>query len=256
MKNSVLYIIFIFFLLNSVVVDAQKNRYNQLQIPSVNRNEEVICHTSYCFVYDEDHEQAKWVAYKLTKQMAAGDEPRDDDFKTDPAVTSETATNNDYKGSGFDRGHLAPAADMSLTKTSMEESFYFSNICPQDPGFNRGIWKKLETLIREFAVKLGSIYVVTGPILKTGLPSFGDNEVSVPEYFYKAVLFVSDSLVTSIAFVMPNEKQSSKSVFKYAVSVDYLEKETGIDLFPKLPYFIEKKTEKQCDTIQWKQFLN
>ncbi len=234
----------------------QKNIERKLELPKIVKNEEVICHTYYCFVYNEEHEQAKWVAYHLTDKMVNGDEPRDDNFKSDPAVSTGTAELSDYKSSGYDRGHLAPAADMSITKTSMEESFFFSNISPQLPGFNRGLWKSLESSVRDFAKNLKSIYVVTGPLLKPYLPVIGKNEVSVPQEFFKAILFISDTLISEIAFIMPNKKLNNQSIFKYAVSIDELEKRADIDLFPSLPYFLEKKTEKQCDTIFWQHFSN
>lgn len=237
-------------------LSAQKRKYQSLEIPAINRGETIICHSSFCFVYSEDHEQSKWVAYKLDMSMLNGEEPRNDNFRPDPKVITKTADNSDYKSMGYDRGHLVPAADMSFNKQSLDESFYYSNISPQEAGFNRGIWKKLETTVRNFAKNLGSVYIVTGPILKSGLLAIGENQVSVPDKFYKAILYLSDTLITGIAFILPNQKSSKSSVFSYAVSIDYLEKETNIDFFPVLPYFLEKKTEKQFDTIFWKHYSN
>lgn len=250
-----IYLLFIFlFLLQINNLNAQKAKQIAYELPAVKRGETVICHHAYCFVYNEEHEQSNWVAYKLTKEMLSGKEPRDDNFKPDPLVTTGTADVNDYKGSNYDRGHLAPAADMAFDETAMKESFYFSNISPQDAGLNRGLWKKLETSVRDIADNLGTIYIVTGPVLKDNLPTIGGNEVSVPEKFYKAILYVSDTNISAIGFIMPNKKLNNESVFKYASSIDDLEKETGIDFFPKLPYFIEKKTEKQFDINFWELF--
>jgi endonuclease G len=249
------FIILLILILQISGLNAQKLKL-PLQIPKIERTEKLVCHTLYCFVYNENHEQAEWVAYKLTKEMTLGDEPRDDNFKQDPEVETGTADVNDYKSSGYDRGHLAPAADMCISEESMEESFLFSNISPQLPGFNRGMWKTLESELRNYAQNLGSIYVVTGPILKPGLPVIGQNEVSVPAEFYKAVLFMSDTLITGIAFIMPNKKIENGSVYNYAVSIDMLEEKTEIDFFPALPYFLEKKTEKQIDVEFWKQYGN
>jgi len=254
--NRIVFIILLLSFWQSITLSAQKRKYGNLEIPAINKNETIICHSSYCLVYCEEYEQAKWVAYKLDREELQGDEPRNDNFCTDPKVLTNTADNDDYKSSGYDRGHLAPAADMAFSKQAIDESFYYSNISPQVPGFNRGIWKKLETTVRNFANKLGTVYIVTGPVLKKELPVIGDNNVAVPEHFYKAVLFFSDTLITGIAFILPNKKSKSQSVFNYAVSIDILEKVTNIDFFPVLPYFIEKKTEKQCDTIFWKQYAN
>ncbi|HOZ29916.1 MAG TPA: DNA/RNA non-specific endonuclease [Bacteroidales bacterium] len=251
MSKVVRIVIVFVFLGLSFQLYSQKHKYKPLEIPKINRGETVICNSSYCFVYCEEHEQSKWVAYKLDKAMLQGDEPRSDNFRSDPKVTTNTADNSDYKSSGYDRGHLAPAADMSFDKQSLDESFYYSNISPQEAGFNRGIWKKLETTVRNFANNLGTVYVVTGPILKPGLTAIGDNQVSVPNKFYKAILYFSDTLITGVAFILPNKKSGSSSVFDYAVSIDQLENETDIDFFPELPYFIEKKTEKQFDANFW-----
>lgn len=251
-KPVILSVIAVIFL-QIPLLNAQKVKL-PLQIPETKRGEKIICHSSYCFVYDEDYEQSKWVAYHLTSEMVNGEEPRDDNFKPDAEVETGTADIEDYKSSGYDRGHLVPAADMSLSEESMKESFYFSNISPQLPGFNRGIWKTLESEVRNYAKNLGNIYIVTGPMLKPGLQTIGKNEVGVPEEFYKAVLFVSDTLITGIAFIMPNKKLTNGSVYEYAVCIDDLEIKTGIDFFPGLPYFIEKKTERKCDTVLWKRF--
>jgi endonuclease G, mitochondrial len=249
------YIIFLgALLIITLQLLAQKPKYEQLQIPTVKKNETKICHKYWCFVYSEEHEQSKWVAYKLTSQMLSGDEERDDNFKPDPLVATGSAEDKDYKGSGYDRGHLAPAADMSFDKIAMEESFYFSNISPQVPSFNRGVWKKLETYVRSAAKNLGTVYVVTGPILKSGLSEIGENGVDVPEKYYKTILYFSDTLITGIAFIMPNQKVSDNDIFNYTATIDELEKLSGIDFWPALPYFIEKKTEKQINIDFWKQY--
>jgi endonuclease G len=249
--NIVLLWLMLFIALSGM---AQKPKYEQLHIPAVKKNETKICHKYWCFVYSEEHEQSRWVAYKLTAQMLSGDEERDDNFKPDPLVTTGSADEIDYKSSGYDRGHLAPAADMSFDKTALEESFLFSNISPQLPGFNRGVWKKLETYVRSVAKSLGTVYVVTGPILKSGLSEIGKNGVDVPEKYYKTILYFSDTLITGIAFVMPNQKVVDNNIFNYIVTIDELEKISGIDFWPTLPYFIEKKTEKQVNLDFWKQY--
>ena len=105
---------------------------------------QIIKHQYFTLSYSEPHEQAEWVYYKLTPQLINGTQSRTDNFRTDPMVTSGSAQLNDYKGSGFDRGHLCPAADMKINRDAMSETFYMSNMSPQHPSFNRGIWKKLK----------------------------------------------------------------------------------------------------------------
>lgn len=236
------------------LLSAQKSKYDQLHIPGIKKSEVKLCHKYWCFVYSEEHEQAKWVAYKLSSDMVSGDEERTNKFKVDPLVTTFTANDNDYKSMGYDRGHLAPAADMSFDKNALEESFYYSNISPQLAGFNRGVWKKLETYVRNTAKMIDCVYVVTGPVLQNNLTQIGENGVAVPHKFYKTLLYFSDTLVSGIAFVMPNEKVVNTDIFHYACTIDELEKVTGIDFWPALPYFVEKKTEKKLDLDFWGKF--
>ena len=104
----------------------------------------------------EEHEQPAWVIYRLTKQQALTKAAkRDDNFKEDPSVPTGSATLADYRRSGYDRGHLAPAADMAYSRQTMEDSFFMSNMSPQRPAFNRGIWKDLEAQVRDFAISEG-----------------------------------------------------------------------------------------------------
>jgi len=149
---------------------------------------QVVDHTYYSLSYSEDHEQAEWVYYMLTGEMVrSGSVSRTDNFREDPSVTTRSASLGDYKGSGYDRGHLCPAGDMQINNISMSESFYMSNMSPQEPSFNRGIWKKLESTVRNWAVKEDTIYVVTGGVLSSSKGSIGPCRVTVPEYYYKMV---------------------------------------------------------------------
>ncbi len=104
---------------------------------------------------------------------------------------------------------------------------------PQEPGFNRGIWKNLEEKVRDWAFENKKIYIVTGPVLRNGLPKIGPNQVAVPEYFYKVILDYSAPSLKGIAFLMPN-LSSTRSLQSYAVSIDAVEKATGINFFPNI----------------------
>ncbi|MFM7106495.1 MAG: DNA/RNA non-specific endonuclease [Flavobacteriales bacterium] len=202
--------------------------------PEVESNQTVVSHTGYSLVYDETHEQARWVAYELTREETGNDVERSNHFIEDPQISTRSATNADYAKSGYDRGHLAPASDMGWSTTSMEESFYFSNMSPQNPSFNRGIWKKLETQVRNWANEHERVYVVTGPILSEGLPTIGQNEVSVPKYYYKVILDNREPGMHGIGFILPNEP-SKLPLSAFAVTIDSVEKVTGLDFFPALP---------------------
>ncbi|WP_320129529.1 DNA/RNA non-specific endonuclease [uncultured Sphaerochaeta sp.] len=222
-----------------------------LEIPRTYDGDEIINHTGYTLCYDDRNEQAKWVAYELTRDELYGTYERTDDFKADPAVQFRSASLDDYKSSGYDRGHLIPAADQSWSKEAMEDSFYLSNMSPQDPQFNRGIWSKLESAVRNIADTEGSIYVVTGPVLTDGpFKTIGKNKVAVPKYYYKVLLDYTDPQLKAIGFILPNEG-SSKPLESFATTVDAVEKLTKIDFFPKLPDKQEDFLEGSVNVNDW-----
>ena len=221
-----------------------------LEIPRVSSKDKIVTHAGYALLYNEAHEQASWVAYELTSEETNKLYNRSDKFITDPLVTTGSANNADYSGSGYDRGHLAPAADMGWSSTTMKESFYYSNMSPQDPAFNRGIWKSLEELVRSWAVQNGAVYVVSGPVLTTGLPVIGMNNVSVPKYYYKVILDYTEPGIKGIGFILPNEG-SKQPLQSFAVSIDSVESVTGIDFFPLLPDEKERFIEKTLSVNEW-----
>lgn len=221
-----------------------------LEIPKIGSGDQVLKHTAYSFVYNETHEQANWIAYELTEERTHNVYERTDKFLVDPLVTTGSATDKDYEKSGYDRGHLAPAADMGWSETTVAESFYYSNMSPQEPGFNRGIWKRAEELVRNWAIENKDIYIVTGPVLTDGLKTIGPNEVSVPEYYYKVILDYSQPDVKGIGFIMPNTS-SQLNLQTFAVSIDSVEAFTGIDFFPRLPDNEEKIIEQTICIDCW-----
>ncbi|RXQ87630.1 DNA/RNA non-specific endonuclease [Ancylomarina salipaludis] len=211
---------------------------------------EIIKHKNYILSYSEKFEQAEWVAYELRSNETVGLIKRADDFRPDPVVKTGSANLDDYRGSGYDRGHLAPAADMGFSASAMSESFYMSNMSPQKPSFNRGIWKNLETQVRNWAKTYDNIYVVTGGVLKSGLACIGKNRVAVPENFYKIVFREKAGQSDMIAFLMAN-KNSEQPLSSFIVSVDELESLTGLNFFPQLPDDIENKLEAQHSAQNW-----
>ncbi|MBS3771552.1 MAG: DNA/RNA non-specific endonuclease [Bacteroidales bacterium] len=213
---------------------------------------QVVEHNPYTLSYDEQHEQAEWVAYELTASKVNGSYDRTDNFRRDPKVETGSASLADYKGSGYDRGHLAPAADMSYSRTAMSESFYLSNMTPQEAGFNRGIWRQLESQIRDWARNNGSIYVATGPVLSGNCKEeIGPNDVSVPTHYYKVILdYDKKSESKAIGFILPNEK-ADQSLKEYATTIDAVERRTGIDFFHELPDNVENDLEGSVDVNEW-----
>jgi len=217
-----------------------------LPVPSDN----LVKHTYYSLSYNEKFEQANWVYYMLTNQMVIdGGEERSNKFKVDQKVVTGSAKSSDYTKSGYDRGHLCPAADMDFNPIAMDESFLMSNISPQAPDFNRGIWKELETEVRNWAKKERKIYVVTGPVFKDNKGTIGAGKVLVPGYFFK-VIYEETNEPKIIAFVFPNRK-SDRPLTDFAVSVDEAEKLTGFDFFSQLPDEIEKRLEGRVDLSEW-----
>lgn len=220
--------------------------------PEYSQNEAIVEHEYYTLRYNEKTEQADWVAYTLKKVNLDNSKfKRSDNFREDPDVKTKSASLADYKGSGYDRGHLAPAADFAWTKNGMSESFYMSNMSPQQPSFNRGIWKKLEERVRDWARSNEVIYVVTGPIYLQKGENIGKNKVVVPDQYYKVILELNGKEVKGIGFILDNEK-SSKDLSAFAMSIDEVEKATGLDFFPSIPDPLEKRIEKTYNYSLWK----
>ncbi len=210
-------------------------------------NGELVHHSYYSLSYSEQHEQAEWVFYEIKKERILGLISRTDNFRSDKKISTNSANLSDYKGSGFDRGHLAPAHDFSFNKDAMSESFYMSNMSPQHPSFNRGIWVKLESLVRSWGSS-SSIYVVTGPILSSCSFYIGSNKVCVPEYYYKVIYDPSEKKM--IALILPNIK-GNQDLDYYVCTVDNLEKRTNIDFFPILEDKLEQKLESEVHKENW-----
>ncbi len=222
-----------------------------LELPAPIPGEQIITHTGYTLSYNEEYELPSYVAYSLTRAEVLGGEERSDSFKADPDVRTGSASLDDYKGSGYDRGHMAPAADFKWSEDAMSDTFYLSNMCPQEPSFNRGIWADLEAVVRTMAYENEKVYVVTGPVLTDGpYETIGENEVAVPKQFYKVVLDYTDPDIKAIGFVLPNEN-SDKSLQSFAMTVDDVEEITGIDFYPALPDDQEEEIESRMSTSSW-----
>lgn len=226
----------------------------ELAVPQFTKSvkSQVIVHDGYTVSYNEQRRNPNWVAYELTAEEAAGTESRKGDFIPDPKVVGRQATDEDYRRSGWDRGHLAPAADMKWSAKAMEESFYLSNISPQNNNLNRGVWKSIEEMVRENALKYGSVIVVTGPVFTTkkGLGSIGKNRVLVPNAFYKALLVKSNGTYGCVGFYCENVA-GKKSLEQYAMTIDQLEEITGIDFFHKLTDDVENSIEGAYNPRTW-----
>ncbi len=207
----------------------------------------IIHHKYYSLEYSEKNEQARWVFYRLTPDLVEGNAVRKDNFRADPSIATGSATPSDYDKSGYDRGHLCPAASMSKNQTAMDESFFMSNMSPQHPSLNRGRWKNLEEKERDWAVSKGELIIVTGPILNNTTKKIGKNEVTVPNSYYKIIY---DNKKQLIGFIMPNEK-CPLELEAYTVTVDSIESLTKIDFFKDLDDQLEKQLESKFDLTFW-----
>lgn len=225
-------------------------------LPAIRKGDQIVKHKNYTLRYEEEHEQAAWVAYKLRGEYTRGRASRRElEFRPDKKVKTQSALSSDYSGSGYDRGHLVPAGDFKCCQDLLEETFYVSNISPQVPDFNRGIWENIETRVRGWSNRDEELFIVTGPVLKKGLPKIGRyNRISVPEQYYKIVLFYqsnSGKKPRAIAFLLPNEALFGKKMNNYVVPIDEVERITGIDFFAKLPDTIESKLEAESSWEAW-----
>lgn len=218
-------------------------------LPALVDSRSVVRHKTYTLEYNEQYEQARWVAYMLTAAHTRGNVQRTDFFERDPMVATISAHYEDYRGSGYTRGHLCPAGDMKWDTTAMRESFYMSNICPQLADFNDGIWNKIEMQVRQWARDYDSVYIVTGPIVDEPAHTIGRNKVAVPDSFFKVVY--APNRQQAIAFLVPHRK-SGKGPRNFVVSINDVESRSGIDFFPAMADDIEEQLESQCDASRWK----
>ncbi len=223
-----------------------------LEVPLLEEGETLIIHEGYSLVYDEQIESAKWVAYHLTKDELYGLFERKDNFRADPLIKTGSAVLDDYRNSGYDRGHLVPAADLSFSKQAMSDSFYLSNMSPQEPSFNRGIWADLEAVVRNFADQNGHIYITTGPIFYNldDTEYIGKSSVAIPDAYYKVILDYQEPELKAIAFILPNEG-SSRPLESFATSVDEVESLVSVDFFPLVEDDIEENLEGSFNVALW-----
>ncbi|KAA6332338.1 Nuclease [termite gut metagenome] len=227
--------------------------YPKLEIPQSlsSRREQIIFHTGYTVSYNEVWRLPNWVAYELTRSETRGAEKRSNRFVVDPQMKGVSATNRDYLHSGYDKGHLAPAADMKWSRVAMKESFYFSNICPQHPQLNRRRWKDLEDKIRDWANADSAIVIVCGPLVaEENTKTVGDNGVVVPQGFFKVILSPYVSPPQAIGFIFNNEP-ALKPLQTFVATVDSVETITSMDFFSQLPDEIENAVESQFDASYW-----
>lgn len=226
---------------------------SRLEIPTAvsTLKEQKISHLGYTVSYNSSYKLPNWVAYELTYEEVQGTIPRAKKFIQDPNVKGVQADNDDYHNSGWDKGHMCPAGDMKWSKQAMNESFYFTNICPQNPNLNGGDWKDLEEKCRDLTSHYGKIYIACGAIVGQAVNgTIGYNKVVIPEAFYKVLLVETSRGYESIGFYFEN-KAGHRNLSYYAKSVDEIEQLTKIDFFAALTDSIEREVESKYNISVW-----
>ncbi|MGL5089733.1 MAG: DNA/RNA non-specific endonuclease [Aeromonas sobria] len=204
-------------------------------------SDQKLCREGYAVGYNYDYKVADWVSYRMTAQSAQGTVPRKDAFAEDREIpVAYRATLSDYKGSGYDRGHQAPAGDMKSNKNTMKESFLLSNMTPQIGVLNQKAWRVLEDKVNKWAVSRKEVQVITGPIFTGSEESIGQG-VAIPSAYYKIVM--DPAKLQAIAFIMPQEEVPISQIADYRVSVRQVEEQTQLNFFSDMP-------EEQQDTLE------
>tara|TARA_Y100000768_G_scaffold370540_1_gene336442 strand:+ start:4569 stop:5402 length:834 start_codon:yes stop_codon:yes gene_type:complete len=205
---------------------------------------QLLKNSTYYSCYQAHHRNPSWTLHELTRAQTSGQQSRSNDYRRDQRI-SDAVEASDYRSSGFDRGHMVPAADRRKDKASMSETFLMSNMTPQRPEFNRGIWRVLEQKIRKDFLSLrreDDVFVFTGAHLEKNLPQL-TTKISIPEFFYKIIFNASDLKITS--YLISNHRYSSSELESFRVSVDEIEELTGLDFFSHLPDRLELELESK-----------
>ena len=237
---------------------AQVVRLFEIPAPLKDRPEQILHRRGYTTSYNQTTKTPNWVAWHLTAAHTKGRINREQEVFTEDedVAKGQRATDNDYYNSRYDRGHMCPAGDNKWDKLAMEQSFLFTNICPQRHNLNTGAWNDVELQCRAWAKRYGDLYIVCGPVLYDQQHrTIGRNRVVVPEAFFKVVLRKqsrsgSSDYYKAIGFLYEN-KEASRDMSRYVKSIDELEELTGLDFFSALPDNIEDKIERTADLRDW-----
>ena len=254
MKKIFLFFISILLIFSHLFCEELSYKLDRSELPICNSNDqrELVVHKGYVLSYREVYEQPEYVMYVMNYESSKY--ARNNIFKSDPSVSTKSATPSDYLKSGYDKGHLAPAADFSYSEELMNESFYMSNMSPQTPELNRGPWKFLEEYFRTIGKDYDKVYIITGPVLNSDNLSYvyeeiGKNNVKIPYLFYKCGLFIKDDAYYTLSFLLPNNI-SSKNFKDYQTTVDDIESLTKMDFFAFLDDNIEESLESTKEILK------
>ena len=192
---------------------------------------------------------ANCAAYELTRGELSGTVERTGEFLQDEGVKG-CPLPADYAGSGMDRGHLVPAGDLKWSETAMRQSFLLTNVGPMHKALNEGGWAKLEEKVREWTARDSALLVFTGPVVNEGDTTLASGRVTVPSAYYKVIMAPCVRPRRAIAFIYPNGHSGGR-LQKYAVSVDEVERRTGLDFFPTLTQKEQERLESRVSLDVW-----
>ena len=241
-------------------------KLNQIGIPLSQSPLDIAEHSAMILGFDCDSKLAAWSFHVLSPDVLVGGVSRTNDFRKDSLIECGDGIEQDYftkklqedgtykfENFGFDRGHLAPSADFRWSQKALSESYFYSNMTPQRPGFNRESWAEVEDLMRRIIANTPKpYYIVTGPVLEKSLPKVekGQNHLPIPAFHYKIIADVSAENPKGMAFLMPNKK-CDLPPSAYVVTIDSIEKLTGLDFFSKIDVTNAQKIESKADYSLW-----
>ncbi|MBO6255378.1 MAG: DNA/RNA non-specific endonuclease [Bacteroidaceae bacterium] len=241
---------------NDISLEEAVVSVQNLEIPAKlkDRSEKILKRSNYTISYNRNWNQPNWVAWELNKNETKGRNNRNEEFTADPDLAEAYQVESyDYSGSGYDRGHMCPAGDNHFDAKAMNESFYMSNICPQNHELNAGKWNDLEIACRKWANRYQQLFIVCGPIIdkRNGKRIGKEHEIIVPEKFFKVILITSTKPARAIGYIFENN--GSDRPYKVH-SIDEVEKITGMDFFPNLPDKIEDLVESRYEASDWRWY--
>jgi len=246
----------------------------RIELPEVKNMDWFIQHLSYAMEYDTAQRHSMWVAYKFYSEYNQKNSTRSDAWAFDPKIPKELQSLNSPKQTfiyaGYDRGHLCASEDRVFSEDANKETFYYSNMSPQASCFNQQIWKGLEEAVRKWAKAsdCDTLYVVTGGAINSGVETLGvleeRNNVTIPKYYFKALVKRQGDTFTGIAFCLENRcykdekgKAITKITHEYSMTIRELEEITKINFFPYLRHVLpnnpklEEEVETTLDVSKW-----
>ncbi len=227
---------------------AQPDRFG---LPACSAPDQELAHrTEFVLCYSGSLKVPLWTAYEIKADRPRTSAIRPKHFRRDPFLTVASASDSDYRNSGFSRGHMVPAADVSWNEDALRDSFLLSNVVPQDLSLNTGQWSRLENVVRKLASFADSTIVLTGPIFCEGVEHIGSNEVAVPCEIFKVVLLIRGNQLAMFAAILPNGPNPSQPLNDFATSVEAVQRRTGLDFFQEIPATLQQELESAISPIQ------